>query len=183
MSTSQIDEVPRPETARAGVFVNYRRDDTGATAGALAAALRLRVGPWRSVSGQQLHRVGEGFPRRDRGCGALQRCPVRADRAGLGRYALAQTAGRRAGLGAPEIELAQYHDAQVVPVLVDRDALPCADRLPAPLQFSRERQFAHLYRFQPGGVRRSQTRSPSLPTRPSRRRQWCTPAHRLTLSE
>jgi hypothetical protein len=51
-----------------------------------------------------------------------------------------------------EILVAADAGAAVVPVLVDRDALPAADALPEALRFLREHQTAHLRLSEPGSA-------------------------------
>ena len=135
-----------------GVFVNYRRDDTGPAARALAAALRLRIGPGRVFLDNSSIPLGEAFSAVIED--AVRSSAVLAVLIGPGwdgpplreRLDDEQDWVRR------EILLAADTGAAVVPVLVDRDALPAADALPEALRFLREHQTAHLRLSEPGSA-------------------------------
>ena len=152
MSINHDREGARSDLVRSGVFVNYRCDDTGPAAAALAAALRLRVGAGKVFLDSSSIGLGKAFPGVIEA--AVNSSEVLAVLIGPGwdvpplleRLDDEQDWVRR------EILLAEQLGVQVVPVLVDRDTLPPADRLPESLRFLGERQFARLRWSAPGGV-------------------------------
>jgi hypothetical protein len=135
-----------------GVFVNYRRDDTGPAASALATALRLRIGPGRVFLDNSSIPLGEAFSAVIED--AVRSSAVLAALIGPGwdvpplheRLDDEQDWVRR------EILLAERSGAAVVPVLVDRDTLPAAADLPEELGFLSQRQSARLRVSEPGAV-------------------------------
>ena len=142
----------RQEARRQTVFVSYRRDDTGWAANALAAALRVRLGAGRVFLDNSSIALGEAFPGviedalRDSAVLVVLIGP-RWDASPLReRLNDEQDWVRR------EILLAQEFGLRVVPVLVDRDALPLADGLPQPLRFLCERQCARARQSDPDSV-------------------------------
>jgi TIR domain len=142
----------RSGQVRAGVFVSYRRDDTGPAAAALAAALRLRMGADRVFLDSSSIELGKAFP--DVIEAAVTSSAVLAVLIGPGwdESPLRERLDDEQDWVRREVLLAEDHRVAVVPVLVDRDALPGADRLPAPLRFLRERHVARLRPAEPGGV-------------------------------
>ena len=152
MSTNHHHGPVQSDPARSGVFVNYRREDTGPLAAALAAVLRLRVGAGKVFLDSSSIRLGQSFPGVIEA--AVKSSEVLAVLIGpgwdvpplLGRLDDEQDWVRR------EILLAHQLGLQIVPVLVDRDDLPPADRLPESVRFVRERQFYRLRSSAPGGV-------------------------------
>lgn len=152
MSTNHARGSARSEVVRPGVFVNYRRDDTGPAAAALAAALRPRVGAGRVFLDSSSLGLGKAFP------GVIE-AAVRASEvlavligAGWDVPPMLERLDDEQDWVRREILLAQQLGVQVVPVLVDRDAVPPADRLPESLRFVGERQFARLRWTAPGGI-------------------------------
>ena len=137
---------------RSGVFVNYRRDDTGDAATALAAALRLRVGVGRVFLDSSSIGLGQAFPEVIED--AVRTSAVLAVLIGPGWDAtpLRERLDDERDWVRREILLAEQTNVAVVPVLVDRDILPTADRLPERLRFVCQRQFACLRPSEPGSV-------------------------------
>jgi TIR domain len=127
-----------------GVFVNYRRDDTGWAANIVADALRRRLGATEVFLDNRSIRLGQAFPK------VLEE--------GLRRSAvLVVLIGPRWDVGPPadrladpadwvrrEIVLAEAQGSTIVPVLVDRTTMPDAHVLPADLRFLRDQQAAQL---------------------------------------
>ena len=136
--------------ARCGVFVNYRRDDTGWAANSLTDALRRRLGHSsevfldnRSIDlGQAFAEVLEQGVRRSAVLIALigRRWD---DPPFLDRLLDPKDWVRQ------EIVLAQQQQSTVIPVLVDRERVPAAAVLPEELQFVAGLQAAELRQAHP----------------------------------
>lgn len=141
-----------PSTARSGVFVNYRRDDTGWAANALADALRRRLGPGAVFLDNSSIGLGRAFAqeledgvRRSAALVALIG-PGWDEPPLLDRLFDDQDWVRR------ELRLADDHGVLVVPVLVDRSDPPRPTRLPEPLRFVAALQCARLRQTDPGDL-------------------------------
>jgi len=140
------------DRARCGVFVNYRRDDTGWAANALADALRRRLGPSDVFLDNRSIGLGQAFAQ-------VLRDGVRSTAV---MVALIGPRWAEPPLGErlfdaddwvrQEIVLAREQQSTVVPVLVDRPAPPTAAALPEELQFLSGLQAASLRQSHPDDV-------------------------------
>jgi hypothetical protein len=117
------------------VFINYRREDTGWAANALADALRRRLGPNQVfldnssiLLGQQFERALEDGVRRS---GVL----VALIGPGWDRPPLLDRLQDPGDWVRRELILAEQHGVLTIPVLVDRQDLPTQAGLPAELGF------------------------------------------------
>lgn len=135
-----------------GVFINYRRDDTGWAANALFEALRLRPAAAPVFQDNSSFRLGVEFA--EVTVAAVRSSAVLVALIGPGwdlppfleRLHDEQDWVRK------EILLAEQHGVTLVPVLVDRNALPAADDLPEPLRFLPGRQAARVRQAVPRDV-------------------------------
>lgn len=143
---------PHHESAGRSAFVNYRRDDTGWVANALAAALRARLGPAPVFLDNSSIALGQAFPSviedaiRSSAVVAVLIGPAWDRPPLLDRLHDDQDWVRK------EILLAENLGVRLVPVLVDRDTLPPADVMPEPVRFLLQRQFARLRQSCPGDI-------------------------------
>jgi len=130
------------------VFVSYRRDDTGWTANLLADALRRRLGPEGVFLDNSSIALGAAFAKEieDAVLRSTVLLALIGPRWDTARLHDPQDWVRR------ELLLAREHGATIIPVLVDRPALPLPAALPAELQFVRGLQHGELRRNHPSDV-------------------------------
>jgi hypothetical protein len=133
---------------RPGVFVNYRRDDTGWAANLLADALRRRLGPDRVFLDNSSIALGAAF------ANEIEDAVLRS----TALLALIGPHWDTARLHDPqdwvrrELLLAEERGVTIIPVLVDRPSLPPAAALPLELRFVTGLQHGELRRDHPTDV-------------------------------
>lgn len=134
------------------MFVNYRRDDTGWAANALADALRRRLGPTEVFLDNRSIGLGLAFDKilRD----GVRRATVLIALIGP-RWAEPPLGGRlydATDWVRQELLLAHDHGTTIIPVLVDRPAFPEAAKLPDELRFLATLQAAALRQSHPHDI-------------------------------
>src|ERR1700680_4173663 len=120
-----------------GIFINYRSEDTAASAGRLYDRLSVRFGEGLVLMDKYFIGVGENF--NEAIIAAVSRCDILLVLIGRNWLAITDDRGRRRidnpdDLLRVEIEIALQRDIRVVPVLVDGAVLPRARDLHSKLQ-------------------------------------------------
>ncbi len=138
---SRRPQLERPGPAGEGIFISYRRGETGLAAAHLAEGLRRRFN--RSQVFRDLDSIGLGVDFRKAIGDALRSCAVALVLIGPGWTRVTDEQGRRrlddpGDLVRVEVETVLGRDLPVIPVLVGGASMPRAEALPdrlAPLVY------------------------------------------------